>query len=105
MIPWKFGEEENVERFMPMNVLLGRESRRIVPTLASRVGWDMVKSAMAYCHGRGGPRYSQRSLYREFIHDQTLETCYNRARQRRQEFVLDEKFSTSVIKFVFIHSS
>lgn len=36
VIPWKFGEDEKVERFMPMNVLLGRERRRIV--LVSKAG-------------------------------------------------------------------
>lgn len=35
VIPWKFGEEENVERLIPTNVLTGRERRRTVPTFES----------------------------------------------------------------------
>lgn len=37
VIPWKLGEEEKVDRLMPMNVLGGREWKRSVPVLEAVV--------------------------------------------------------------------
>lgn len=54
-MPWKFGEEEKVERFMPINILLGRERRRIV-LVSGEVGWDMLKRGLGVVSSMR-PRY------------------------------------------------